>query len=327
MTCSELKDQIIGHIDNTPPSDADVTDSATRILEHLIAIVNDICTRRSRRWRRRTSSLLTFTSGSVGVPSDFGEMGPYGGLFNSGTGEKLRETDESEIVLLRQGLSARNDVFAIYDQDTTTGVMKFQIPTTAALTAYASYLAATPTLDYTANNDKLKVAVPAQYHQTVIVPGVQWKRQRAKGDARSNEYRSQYEDQLTALLQMYVGRSLNEIGARPVRNAAQRAAGARTDDHAAREERAARHRGHEILPVKVLDVAAGIGGGEQAFEVKVIEVDGETEFLADHVAARGADRKVHVPPARAEHLEQPHGIDRAARARDANANGVFHDVG
>lgn len=200
MTCSELRDQIIGHSDNTAPSDSDVTDLGTRILEELIAIVNDVAFRRPWRWRRRTSTALTFSSGAITVPTDFAEFGPFGGLYNVATGEDLDEVDEKEIMMLRQRLSTRTDIFAIFDQDTTSGLQELQVPFTGSgFQAYTSYLCAPPTLDYTTNNDKLKVAIPVQYHQLVLVPGVQWRRQRSKGDARSSEYQGQYEAGINAM--------------------------------------------------------------------------------------------------------------------------------
>ena len=48
------------------------------------------------------------------------------------------------------------------------------------------------------------------------------------------------------------------------------------------------------------------------------------ELLANHVAAGRADRQMHVAAGGAQHLQQPHGVDRAAGAGDAENDGMIH---
>lgn len=196
MTCSELRDEILTDEDGVSPSDSDASDRGTFILRKIQQLVIDLYGRRKWRWRKRTGS-LTFTSGAADLPSDFGELGPYGGIFDSGTGEDLDETDETEIHMLRQRLSTRTDIFAIYGQNTSSGVQRANIPFNGSFSAAIVYLMAPPTLDYddtpiTGNNDKLKIAVPAAYHELVLVPGLQWKLGRNKGSRRSTEYQAEY---------------------------------------------------------------------------------------------------------------------------------------
>ena len=133
---------------------------------------------------------------------------------------------------------------------------------------------------------------------------------------------ARHEDQLAALLQMHFGGPLDEVAGRAGGDGAERRAAARADHHAAGEERAAGHRGHEVLVVEVVQSLvprASAALGSKLFEVEVVEVDVEAELLADHVAAGGADREMHVAAGGAQHLQQPHGVDRAAGAGDADA--------
>jgi hypothetical protein len=107
--------------------------------------------------------------------------------------------DEQQIQEIRQRGGDNQRFVAVFGQDSTTGYQLVQMATTAALTLYVWYARGVPTLDTTTNNDKLKVAVPAQYHQLVILPGVQAKAQRSKGDARVREYLQNYEDGIRAM--------------------------------------------------------------------------------------------------------------------------------
>jgi hypothetical protein len=184
--------EVLSYTDNVAPGDADNTDRGTRVLEYIRAVVADITFRRPWRFRVKRSSLLTLSSGSVALPSDFVELGPYGGVFNS-AGVRLDETDEQRILEIRERGGDQQREFSIFDQDTTTGYPLLQMGTTAALGLYVWYLRGVPTLDTTTNNAKLVVAIPTQYHQLVILPGVQAKTQRSKGDARVQEYLANYE--------------------------------------------------------------------------------------------------------------------------------------
>jgi hypothetical protein len=194
LTFSALIDELLSHTDNVSPSDTDYTDRRTRCNEVAIRVISDFIFSRPWRFRQKRSSLLTLSSGAVSVPSDFIELGPYGGVFSSTNGERLRETDEQEVQSIRESGGDQQWMFAIYGQDGSSGYEQLQVPTTAALGLYMSYLRGVPTLDETTNNDKLKIAVPVQYHQSVLIPGCQAKLQRSKGDARSREYEMDYEE-------------------------------------------------------------------------------------------------------------------------------------
>jgi hypothetical protein len=199
VTVTELRDEILSYTDNVDPGDSDNADRAARIVEYIRAVVADITFRRPWRYRQTRSSLLTLSSGSASLPADFIEFGPYGGVYHGTTGERLEEVDEQQIQEIRQRGGDNQRFVAVFGQDSTTGYQLVQMATTAALTLYVWYARGVPTLDTTTNNDKLKVAVPAQYHQLVILPGVQAKAQRSKGDARVREYLQNYEDGIRAM--------------------------------------------------------------------------------------------------------------------------------
>ncbi len=80
---------------------------------------------------------------------------------------------------------------------------------------------------------------------------------------------------------------------------------------------------------KYCDLAAGVRPSRAAScsSVEIVEVDGEVQLLANHVAAGGADREMHVAARCAQHFEQPHGVDRAAGAGDADEDGMVHGAG
>lgn len=194
MTFSQLIDQILHSGDNVSLSASDYGDRRTRISEYAIWTINDFTFRRHWKFRRKKSSLLTLSAGSVSVPTDFIALGPYGGLYSGATGDRLRETDEQEVQDIRQANGDNQWVFSIFSQDGTTGLQLIQVPTPAALTLYAWYERGVPTLDESTNVDKLKIAVPEPYHQTVLIPGILAKTQRSKGDSRTVEYLQAYED-------------------------------------------------------------------------------------------------------------------------------------
>ena len=57
---------------------------------------------------------------------------------------------------------------------------------------------------------------------------------------------------------------------------------------------------------------------------EIIEVDVEVKFVAKYIAPRWANRKMHVAAGGEQHIEQSHGIDRAAGAGDADNDGDVH---
>ena len=113
--------------------------------------------------------------------------------------------------------------------------------------------------------------------------------------------------------------------AAPAGHGAERRAAARADHHAGGEERAAGHRGHEILVVVVVELASAallrplITRSSNATASRRNRRDRSSSFelLPNHVAAGRADRKMHIAPGGAQHFQQPHRVDRAARAGDA----------
>ena len=117
---------------------------------------------------------------------------------------------------------------------------------------------------------------------------------------------ARHEDQLAAFLQMHFGGPLDEVAGRAGGHGAERRAAAGANHHAGGEERAAGHRGHEILVVEVVEFAALLGGWELGAGTPILSLSRkrlsskwsrsmfEFQFLANDVAAGGADREMHV---------------------------------
>lgn len=204
MTSSALIDLILSYTDNISATDADNSTRRLRILQAAQEIFDEVW--QFREWKfRLTTGNVTVTTGnsSVVVPSDFLELGSSGAVY-SPDHKRMVERAPQELLEWRElgiGTGSPVDSFAFFDYDVTTGRIMFQI-----LNAVTSnqiykfwYNRFSPTLgDSTTPSVSNLHFVPAQYHNTVLVPGVAAKIRKQKGDTR--DWEGQYQRGLTEMV-------------------------------------------------------------------------------------------------------------------------------
>lgn len=174
--------QVLGHEFNIPALDADNTDRRTRTLEFLTQLVERVWYAKAWPWRRSISSVSVLVNTyASNLPADFQSIGDrrYGGVWLSGeplTGIpewQMREIQEST----DGGSTSTPEVYSIYGQDPTLYRYQIQVPKAAAgYTLRVAYESLPPTLDESGNVANLQ-KIPAQYHQSCLIPpGRAWAR-------------------------------------------------------------------------------------------------------------------------------------------------------
>lgn len=196
MTSSALLDLILSYTDNISATDADNATRRLRVLQALQEIYEEVWN--FREWRfKLTSGTITVlaTTSSIAFPSDFLDMGSEGAVY-SNTGIKMVEKPAQELLEWRQlgiGTGSPVDTYAIFNFDATSGLPLFQIPNTVtsntAFTVWYNRTAPTLADSTTPATSKLHF-IPAQYHNTVLLPGVVAKIRKQKGDTR--DWAAQY---------------------------------------------------------------------------------------------------------------------------------------
>jgi hypothetical protein len=204
MTVTQIIDQILAYSDNVSPAGADETDRRQRILYWLIEEATQ--TYYAREWPYRLKSTVTphvaipASQGYGLLPADFLQIGKLGAVYNdSQNGQPMEPATESEIgdmVAMNSALSnpGRFAVFGTEAQTPPAPPRKLiwigVNPTALALRLF--YHPLMPTLDETmTNNSKLDIAIPVEYQQTVILPGVRMRARRSKGDNRWSQDRDE----------------------------------------------------------------------------------------------------------------------------------------
>lgn len=206
MLTPDLIDKIEAYTDNVDPTDLDYADRRARILQLAQEVVDDVWHFRDFSLKQRTTT-MTVTSGqsSCNLPADLGDTGDLGGVFLNGI--LMEEVYPIQLIQLKEGLSGANGynadyVYAIFSEGTTTPYLrKLQTTTRGSNTTYNIYYSATPpTLSDTTDDpagESLSL-IPAQYHNTVLIPGVMAKVNRGKGDTR--DFLSSYQRGLSLMV-------------------------------------------------------------------------------------------------------------------------------
>lgn len=206
MTVTEFIDQVLARMDNIGASDAENSTRRTRYLEWTVEGVEEIRGEREWTWVQAESSAISVTSanGYASLPADFQSMGETGTVVNTATGDVLVWVPPKDIIEARRGVGGTTsspEIYSVFDQDDTTGQILIQLPPLASnISLRVLYLASAPTLDESTNVDNLKVAVPAHYHQKLLMPLVRHKSQISKGDARSTEWLDLYRRNLAGAI-------------------------------------------------------------------------------------------------------------------------------
>lgn len=192
MTTSALIDIIINYVDNSSSADNDNSVRRTRILQYAQEVFDEVWYFRGWPFKSRSGTVTVTAGNNAGdLPADFGEFGDKGGVYD-GT-SALVEISEAQLIAERQSGNRQLGpyIFAVFGYNTATNRKQLQVLTQGANVTYTiNYLALAPTLvDATDSTNKLD-NIPAQHHQSVLVPGVAAKAKVSIGDSR--DFRSQY---------------------------------------------------------------------------------------------------------------------------------------
>ena len=195
MTTSGLIDVVLNVTDNVSSTDADNATRRLRILQYAQEVCNEV--RAMQDWSfKYVIASLTGTAGNnfIDIPSATAvieSLGDHGNLYRDTT--KMHEVALGHLFKARQtGLATypASDIFswgstnaASTDADDTEFRI-FLAVTLSANTTYSLYaVAAPPTLvDITDATNKLPLAIPSAFHNTVVLPGVIAKVKREKGE-------------------------------------------------------------------------------------------------------------------------------------------------
>lgn len=184
MTVTTIIDQGVGHIDNVPATDADITDRRNRWVEWVVAVFTYVYMARGWSFRLRRAT-LTATAGIATLPSDFGDVPPEGGVFLAATGDRLAYDEPQNIMDAQEAVGGSTTTtpttYGIFDFNTSDFQPKLQLPTTATVNLVLRYGLAPPTLDDSTNTANLKL-IPEKWHQSVLLPGLRALARRSLGD-------------------------------------------------------------------------------------------------------------------------------------------------
>ncbi len=202
MNCTEVIDEVRQRTDNDSGSPADYANRRTRLLVYLRETVDEIWWLRDFSWEMvRSTVTVPAGQGYASVPSDFHDWGHEGTLYTV-DGYPMDSVQEREILDLRER-NYRTDSprrYSVFGFDAATGLKRIQIPyNDSAVVLPIWYLSRPPDLDEAGNNGNL-IRIPLQYHRRVVVPGVRYRAEEAKSDARSVKTEAYYEKGKTWML-------------------------------------------------------------------------------------------------------------------------------
>jgi hypothetical protein len=203
VTVIEAINAVVFNTDNTNTTDA--TDPRRlRHLDHLREVVDEI--RYYRDWAfTRASALLTVpgATGYVELPADFLRIGNYGGVWNlDSNGDPVDHVPEYMIEEDRRTSTYHSSpmIYSIFGES-ATGRQYLQMPLAASDQHLGiSYLTQSPTLDEGTNNTKLAVAIPAEYHRSVVLPRLRSLARESLGDVRWKNSEEQFTRGLRSML-------------------------------------------------------------------------------------------------------------------------------
>lgn len=204
MTVTEIISQVLSYTDNIPPTDADYANRRTRLLNYLREVFAEVWYEREWSFARRPATLTVPAGvGYAILPDDFLKLGEYGTVILALPFQQdpLSNVPEHQIVQSRNTTYTTQtpSIFSIFDQEPTTFAPLLQFPMNASdYDVIVSYIKDAPTIDEGANNNKL-IQIPVQYHQRVLVPGLQARTLQSKGDGSWNTYNGRFLEALTEM--------------------------------------------------------------------------------------------------------------------------------
>ena len=210
-TVTQAIDEIVDFTDNTGTSQTDQSERRRRHLQMLKDRVDYI--RYYRDWdfiRSYTSVAIAAAAGFGYLPTDFLAIGKYGGVYDLlSSGRALDWVPESVILEARVSSTSPSSlaVYSIFGlaipTPPGTGAPQRQIqipPNATAASLGVAYNTKAPTLDESTNNANLVLAVPEEYHQTVLIPAIRAKARESLGDARWRNAEGDFKEGLKVML-------------------------------------------------------------------------------------------------------------------------------
>lgn len=185
MDTPTLIANVINYTDNVSAADADNTTRRLRVLLAAQEVCDEVWNHAPWPFSYRRTT-VAITAGVGSLPADFQYFGKYGRVYDD-TGRPMTERpfeEVNDLTELSQG-TLQDGIYTIFDQDTTTGQKKIQLPSAVTgISIIIRYKTIAPTLVDTAGNASKLVLIPVSYHHTVMLPGVVAKIRKSKGDGR-----------------------------------------------------------------------------------------------------------------------------------------------
>ena len=202
-----LIDAVLLRTENQSSTDAANSPRRTRILEWTQQVFDEVWNHRPWAWTH-SSTTLTISGGSssAALPSDFQEIGPEGGAWQSSgitNPFRLEEVSPQQIIELQQGSQsfAIHSKFAVFGVNDTIGTQLFQTAKcSGSINFNVNYKIQAPTLaDLDSTSSNLQY-IPASYHYSVLLPGVQALSARSKGHKQlQSDYFAAYSRGLSSM--------------------------------------------------------------------------------------------------------------------------------
>lgn len=202
MTGAEAITQLISYGINTSASDADQTDRRERVRLWLQETKDYVVAYRQWMFLFDEDSLTVPTTGAVAMPSDFGSIPSWGGVFDSTTGAPIPQASPQEVLALRS-VATNSDViprcYAIF------GVNGSNLPylQTPRLGASRALLVKHMNKSTAITDDSAATGlgqIPAQWHQLVLIPGARRFQKHSAGDARTQDFSAQFQQGLRLMV-------------------------------------------------------------------------------------------------------------------------------
>jgi hypothetical protein len=203
MTGAELITEAISYYDNTLATDATNANRRLRILHNAQMVLDEIYNLREWPFKHHKVDLLV-ANGEAALPSypdgaptpppvvdgiSFGRLGREGAVFDATTGQFWTETTLQEVMALRASHNTEKRLFAIGSFSGPVG-MKLLIPYTAVVGPTLTVLFDAAPVPLADSATEI-VAIPYQYHRTVLLAGTIVRMQTSKSDVRDfwqNQY-------------------------------------------------------------------------------------------------------------------------------------------
>jgi len=192
VNTSTLIDAVIAYSDNVSASDGDNAGRRLRILQLAQEVGEEVWNFREWPFSYKRGTLAIAASAvETAMPTDFMELGRHGGIFDNNTKLPYDEIPFQELQMLREGSNTTfpEQIYSIFGS-TSSGSLQYKAIQTLAVASSRTlrliYRYLFPTLVDQTNTGELSY-VPSQYHNTVLLAGIQWRSRKSKNEAKDWE--------------------------------------------------------------------------------------------------------------------------------------------